>query len=337
MIKIYKRDSKGNTRVWEAYAHGDKYTVIHGIQAGKMQEETTTCTPKNVGKANETTAEQQAVLEVEALYRKKLERDGYKYSLDDEDALLAPMLALDYSKVPHRIPAGEQVWCSPKLDGVRTLYIPGKGLQSRKGKFYDLPHITKALEGVKHILDGEIYLHGYELNRIVSATKKTNELTPLLEFHIFDVVMADSFDKRMNTYWDMRFESPCIKKVPQVLRSIDNFHDDFNFYIQQGYEGCMLRRNEFPYEHCRSASLFKYKEFQEAEYQITGVEVDKEGNGVLDFGIFRARCRGTDEYRRHQAEHPEEYVGKCATVRYQTLTEFGIPQFPSVIAVRDYE
>ena len=37
------------------------------------------------------------------------------------------------------------------------------------------------------------------------------------------------------------------------------------------------------------------------------------------------------------ARHGAEYVGKKLTVRYQELTDDGIPRFPVGIAIRDYE
>jgi hypothetical protein len=50
---------------------------------------------------------------------------------------------------------------------------------------------------------------------------------------------------------------------------------------------------------------------------------------------FQVRCKGTDEHRLYQAEHPDEFIGKQLTVRYFALTEYGIPQFPIGICVRE--
>jgi DNA ligase-1 len=336
---LYKRDSKGNTRIWLAYVIDNLITVNHGLEGGRIQEDWAYCYGKNIGKANETTPEQQAVLKCEAMYRKKVERDGYKYSLDDEDTLIAPMLSLDYTKVPHRVPDNETLFLSPKLDGVRCLWIPGKGLQSRKGKFYKIPHIEALLKDTNVILDGELWLESYPLNEIVSAVKKPNMLTPKLQFHIFDVVSEMQFTSRLFKYKNevKRINSPFIQAVPQACRNKSEIEESHRYYLSLSYEGTMIRVPEFPYQHTRSASLFKYKDFQEAEYFVTGVSIDKEGNGVLEFEGFKARCRGTDEYRRHQVDHPNEYIGKLATIRYFALTPFGIPQFPVCIAIRDYE
>ena len=72
------------------------------------------------------------------------------------------------------------------------------------------------------------------------------------------------------------------------------------------------------------------------------VEGKAEGQAVLvcqtaSGGVFRVRCKGTDEYRRYQWEHQPIFIGAMLTVRYQNLSDDGIPVFPVGIAVRDYE
>ena len=94
-MKVYKKDSKGKVRVWFAEVVAESIYVNHGLVAGMYQTDVTKCIGKNIGKANETSPEQQAILECKSLYEKKINRDGYKVDLDDEDALVAPMLALD--------------------------------------------------------------------------------------------------------------------------------------------------------------------------------------------------------------------------------------------------
>ena len=49
------------------------------------------------------------------------------------------------------------------------------------------------------------------------------------------------------------------------------------------------------------------------------------------------RPRGTHEERRDLYKIAKSMVGKKLTVRFQELTEDGIPRFPVGIAFRDYE
>jgi DNA ligase-1 len=87
--------------------------------------------------------------------------------------------------------------------------------------------------------------------------------------------------------------------------------------------------------------LFKYKEFEEAEFPIVDLKPDKDGGAVLichNHGAkFRVRCRGTNEHRAKQLADKDLLIGKWVTVRYQTMTPFGVPQFPVGITLRNYE
>lgn len=335
--KLFKLDSKNKVRVWYAEASGDQIIVTHGLQDGQLITESVTAKPKNIGRSNATSAEQQAVAEVEALYTKKLARDGYKENPHDVDTKVEVTLALDGTKAGHRIPDNEDLWCSYKIDGARSPWVPGFGIQSRKGVRYHVPHIEEALKECKHILDGELYIPGQPLNRILGAIKKPNDLTPLLEFHVFDVVSSKSFEHRYAEYQQIvkNINHPQIKAVEQVLRRKSALKETHDHYVSQGWEGLMVRLNNYPYEHRRSPSLFKIKAFQEAEFLVTDIEVDKEGNGILVCGSFKARMRGEDAVRKHQAENPSLYIGRQVTVRYFALTEFGQPQFPVAVAFRD--
>lgn len=56
---LYTRDSLGNVRVWYMEQEGDKYRTTSGLLDGeKVTSEWTVAKPKNVGKRNETTGEQ---------------------------------------------------------------------------------------------------------------------------------------------------------------------------------------------------------------------------------------------------------------------------------------
>jgi DNA ligase-1 len=53
--------------------------------------------------------------------------------------------------------------------------------------------------------------------------------------------------------------------------------------------------------------------------------------------IFSVRPRGTREEKRIYFQNGEDYIGQQLTVRYQELTDDGIPRFPVGISIRDYE
>ena len=123
--KLFKKTSGGKLRTWAVTTHEDTFTVTYGEEGGKSTSKTTKVTGKNVGKANETNAQEQAVAEANARWVKQVERELYtlREDLDKPPLYLQPELALDATKVGHRIPWG-QVVGETKLDGLRCLYRP---------------------------------------------------------------------------------------------------------------------------------------------------------------------------------------------------------------------
>lgn len=358
--KLLKYDSKGKIREWSAEVVGadGRYEVTHGTQGGKLITDVTYAEAMNAGRSNATSPLQQAEAEVRALYVKKVARDGYKANLSDEAKFIAPMLARDYSKLKHQVKTNELMYLSPKLDGLRCIWNrETKTLVSRKGTTYSIPHIEALLQDTEYHLDGELYIHGHPLNEIVSAARKPNDLTPDLQYHVFDIVDPREFHLRELHYERTvrNIQSPYIQAVPQVVRtSVSEIQECHDLFVQQGYEGVMIRLPEHSYEvGVRSKSLYKYKEFEEAEFTIVDVKEGKDGGAVIGCSLsketvitllllntpadFYVRCRGTDAYRAQQLATRATLLGKHLTVRYQTLTPYGIPQFPVGIAVRDYE
>jgi len=125
---------------------------------------------------------------------------------------------------------------------------------------------------------------------------------------------------------------------------VDRLHDE---YVTQKYEGIMIRNGNSPYEpDKRSYNLQKYKKFTDSEYVIVDAE---EGSGndkgtviwvceCKDGGVrFNVRPKGTREERKDAFENRESYFGKLLTVKYQELTDDGIPRFPVGLTIRDYE
>lgn len=128
------------------------------------------------------------------------------------------------------------------------------------------------------------------------------------------------------------------------IRDIADFRRWFASFIEEGYEGIMLRNKIGIYRtNYRSSDLQKYKEFLEDEYLIIGFkEAEGRDKGTViwncitaDEKAFWARPRGTLQKRRELFQHGHQYIGKKLTVIYQELTEEGKPRFPVGKAIRD--
>lgn len=368
-IRVFERDGSGIIE------------TTHGYQGGKMQvNEKEVSEGKNIGKKNETTPLQQAISEAKAAWVKKKEsgyslRDG-EHNEDDEEAdgddastdsdskgrgkgisndAPSVMLAHDYNK------RGKDIkfpcFVQPKLDGTRCVAVPGKGLFSRlKKRFPHMEHIiaeiNKLPEGV--ILDGELYSHELTFQEIVGLVKRETlkkgdeEKQKKIQLHVYDIISEQPY---VNRYANLQILFRRYKFQHLVLVQTDHCENASKIpelhakYVEDGYEGLMLRNKDAVYSGTRSKHLQKYKHFEDAEYKIVGYTC---GKGLEDGCViwecetekgqrFTCRPRGTREDREDYFINGDKYVGQMLTVRYQELTNDGLPRFGVGIAIRNYE
>lgn len=363
MKSLFKKKSSGKVRQWDVRVEGSCTIVSYGWVGGKMTEKVTRCGPKNIGRANETTPEEQAQLEAASLHKKQMDRECYVLDLADPAPYVQPMLALDATKVYHRVNWDHNQFGQAKLDGVRGFHDPRNTdtVQSRKGIFYPLPHMYEQLEELRTRLalpnndmyiDGEAFKMGVPLGKILGACKRPNDLTPHLEFHVFDLASTSDvpYEERRKILMGVTQENlhdwglTHIKIVPAHDLTEANLKATHDRLVMAGYEGLMIRDAQSLYEFGdRSDGLFKYKEFEEDEFLVLDINPDKDGQAVItyqapaghhpDKPTFDSRPRGSDAYRIYLVENKENYIGKMGTVRYFDLTEYGIPQFPVTVVL----
>lgn len=87
MVILYKKDSKGKIRYLKLYVEDD----IFYQESGRLNTDnpiihSKKCTPKNIGKSNETTGFRQAVSEMTSTINKKLDQDYYTLEMLEEMA-----------------------------------------------------------------------------------------------------------------------------------------------------------------------------------------------------------------------------------------------------------
>jgi DNA ligase-1 len=319
-----------------------------GLEKGKKVRHEYKAEPKNIGRSNETTASQQAILEVQAAYRDALTNGKYSESIKKANVFKPlPMLAKQFEDHKDKLPP--KVIIQPKLDGVRCMcIISTKQMLLRNGRELDLPVIKEELKtitwGTNLVLDGEIYLHGKSLQQIMSMIHSKDES---LEYHVFDAIELDNInesynDRSMLTPASNHEGAPHIKTVDEYFIDTDQVENLVNRIIKEGYEGIMIRNPEGKYKWGkRSSDLLKYKLFQDDEFEITGYYYGKGVNENIvtwtcktkDGKKFNVLQEGTHEEKR--AIKPKDCLGKMLTVKYQNLTDDGIPRFPVGKGIRE--
>lgn len=73
---LFNLDKKGKERLWKVWSKGSSTFHVQGLVDGKKQTGKRDFFPKNVGRSNETSGEEQAKREAESMWVKKLEK-GY--------------------------------------------------------------------------------------------------------------------------------------------------------------------------------------------------------------------------------------------------------------------
>jgi DNA ligase-1 len=353
---LYSRATNGKTTEFTIEVEENKYRTISGYTDGiKTTSQWTICEAKNVGKKNETTPEQQAILEAEAIHRKKKETGHFENISDiDTETYFEPMLAQDFNKYKDKIKY--PVWSQPKLDGIRCI-VRKDGMWSRNGKrIISAPHIFEALKPTFEtnpnlILDGELYADKFanDFNAICSLVKKTKptpqdlqESAEKIEYHIYDVPSVDTGFVSRNSYLNLLNIPKCCKLVrTDVCQNINEVNEKYETYVDAGYEGQMIRLNE-KYESKRSKSLLKHKSFIDEEYTILDIE-EGGGNktGMVGSFVFESktgkRFNSSPKFNWDECiqmwNMKDQLIGKSATVKYFNLTPDGIPRFPYVIKI----
>ncbi len=135
---LYTRDTNGKVRVWWIEQEGEKYKSYSGVDGGQIVvAEDTIAKRKNIGRANQTTAEDQATKEIEAKYEKQLTQNGYWTDVKDVDKtqFFEVMLAKNYGDYKDKIDWSKGIGVQIKYNGGRIVATKD-GLWSRKGKRY---------------------------------------------------------------------------------------------------------------------------------------------------------------------------------------------------------
>jgi len=262
---------------------------------------------------------------------------------------------------------------SPKLDGIRAICMGGvamsRSLKPIRNKYVQSLFGKPELNGV----DGELIVgcaNSPDVYRTTNSGVMSEDGEPDVFFHMFDRFdINDGFSKR---YGKLPRESDFLVRVPhhyvstegQLLRLETK-------YLEQGYEGIMVRSPNGSYKEGRSTLrdgiLGKLKRFTDAEYEVIGYEermhnaneaktnalghtersahkANLVGRGDLgalvlryEGGTFNCGTGFTDEDRADIWANRDKYLGTQAKIKSFLIGVKDAPRFPVFLGWRDKE
>lgn len=265
----------------------------------------------------------------------------------------------------------EEIFVQPKLDGIRCL-TNGRVFYSRLGNPLEVPARIKAdieamlkrrqIPETEFWWDGELYIHGESFQTIQSALKNLSRPHPKrdqIRYFVYDAVSTLPQDDRFEYLSKYRKLIRDIYKGSDKLPSVrflsthrilkEEIDDYLRLFEKEGYEGLIARWPDAPYVNKRSTNLLKLKTFKEDDFMIIAV---KEGKGKNEgTAIFTCRVAKTDleaeindetfdvtapgTYEEKADHLNDNRIGRYLTVKYQELTDDGIPRFPIALGIKE--
>lgn len=354
---LYGKDSKGNIKEWSVYTEEATVTVAHGRLGGKITTKSYEAEAKNVGRSNETTPAEQADLEALAKWTKQLKR-GYYNTIEEAQAHepFTPMKCQDYKDFANkvRLPGYAQY----KLNGLRSMINDDGECLSKAGEVYTIPahwkRIPEFIQAQGVPLDGEVFagLGVMSLQVINGAWKKYKAgITEQLGYHVYDIPVPDiPFKVRVQMLNDLKdvVQEAGLQDLIHVVHSeyIENQEQLDAFYakaLEDKAEGIVYRNEDGVYEFGkRSYDVIKRKPRGNMEVKVTGMTVDKNGDGVLtgitkddkivEF-LMRKDSHPTINYRK--ADNASQLIDQFVEIEYEELSDAGIPTKPVGVRVRE--
>lgn len=265
--------------------------------------------------------------------------------------------------------SGDLIFAQPKLDGMRC-WVHWAGdepilFSSEGNRILGVPHIEKYLKvGYSHMskkpsFDGELYSKDFSFEQIIAISKRRpltlHDSYEALGYHIFDIKDFDKvFVERLT---DLKaLVSPGIgtnnplNRVATKLISYKDIDKTLDNYINDGYEGIILRNVILPYIERRVPYMLKWKPSKWDYYKVISIleSVSEQGTPKGKAGAvllsdrngheFKASCGLgiDDEVAARVWENRDTLIGWYAEVQYQNLTSSGVPRFAKFVYFHEH-
>ena len=239
----------------------------------------------------------------------------------------------------------------PKYDGERLIAIRALDwveLYSSTGlPVTNLPHITEAVKQLPvGIYDGEAYIHQgrQQLGGIMRSGGVVEE-SKRTKYVIFDMKSPLPQSHRLTTLSLLSTPSEIIIAPFWTCSSTEEVEEILAEQMALGYEGVILREAKAAYVEKRATTMMKLKPRSSDTYRIIRwqeeVSIQGEPKGTLgafqvmdaDGNVFKVGSGFTQAQRKEFWQHRERMIGQMIYVKYQALTDRGVPWFPVFVEV----
>jgi DNA ligase-1 len=236
---------------------------------------------------------------------------------------------------------------SEKLNGLRCVYMPGKGFYSKTGKRWRDGVLDHIVVNSDIPVDGELYCRDMHLQEIVENVGVNNLIAgpraAEIKLHAFDVIdkRAPAIE-RYETVMNVRNASTNVIAHHQMIYElVRDYKIGYDYAKRVGMEGLMVKTVGSRYARGRTGQLLKLKFFHHDEAPVVRfVEGEGKAEGCVGAFVFNSP-RGAEfeigtmqlsyeTRRRLWAERDRPYV---ARYKYVALSTDLIPQNASVEAV----
>lgn len=183
--ELYKVSvSTGKMQVWKGWTVLNEVLCSYGQLNGKMQTQSYKAEGKNIGRSNETSEVEQAVIELQAMYQSQIDNKHYRTTQEEAKEFAAsnrePRKITNYKDRYSRM--SDTLLTSVKKDGSRACVLDGV-LYSKIGRPEEIKvkHLKDTVEELHRLgvatFDSEVYAEGLSLQRIRSAWLKPIKTT----------------------------------------------------------------------------------------------------------------------------------------------------------------
>lgn len=258
------------------------------------------------------------------------------------------MLAESFFKQKEGFLKGKEFILTTKIDGNRLVAIKNKNkveFKTRQGKIMEgLVELEKEFENIPNgiVLDGELILRNDnnlpsdELFRETMKVARKKGEKRNLEFHVFDCVSLDGFNKgydktscieRKSKIGDLIKDKEWLIEVPSLYigKDEDKITELLDNAIENNQEGIMINLANAGYSCKRSKDILKVKKMTSYDLKIVGFE-EGEGNfkGMLGCALVDLRGENivgvgsgwTIEDRQEIWNNQEKYLGRILEVQF---------------------